>query len=435
MAPGAQQPPSYGPYGQAQTPSYGPSPASYPGAYGGAPAPQRPVGPTPPYAGASYGTGPTPPYAGGQQPQHGAYAPAGAYGPGQMYGAPVPPGPGNKRKSKTPMVLGIVGGAVVLIIVVIVILANTLGAGPTPAPGPNPVVTGAPVDKAATPEDAITGYFDALAQGNSQQALSYTSTQPSDTTFLTDEVLQATAKDYPITGVAVSVEDSMDTFAYGTATYNLGDHMVSWHFNMEKFNGVWMLDQAAATVDLSEVAGDLPLKINGVAVDDPTSVTLFPGQYKLTTTNSLLTFGKKPMAVETPDDTYVGDLIDLQLALSSDGTKAIQKAAKAKLDGCLKQKSLKPSGCSYVLTNTTGHKVDTDTIKWKLHSGSDKIEKIKPKLKYDSSTIATANVDISIDFTANTTDGGRMTSILPIHIFTVTADISNPKKILISLGS
>ena len=390
---------------------------------------------------ASYPGAPSP-YPGAPAP-YPSYPPLGTPGPYDPMAAPAygAEGPGSgqppKGGSKTGLILGIVGGVVVLIVIALV-LANVLGGRrpvvPTeqpPTPWPTASATKAPPAGAAAVEAAVKGYFEALAGGHADAALAYSSVAVPDKKFLTDAVLQQMVAAHPITNVTVKVDASIGKdYAFGSATYSLGGTMGKWQFSAKKFNDAWMFNEVTTTVDFSRVAAGVPVKIYGVDVEDPTSVTLFPGVYDVTSGNPMLTFGKTPLTVESPG--WSAGVYNLKLDLSAEGTKALRDAAQAKLDGCLAQKALKPDGCGFSLKDPPGEKIDETTIEWAVKSGSDKLSNVKFRLAYNDPTTASAYAYISIGLTGKSTTGVAVTGTASIS--KVTADLTDSAKIGITFN-
>ena len=415
-------------YPSQPTADFPPVPAGYPA--------QPPVGD---YSAAGYPSQPTAEYppAVGFSPQPGGYAgqppaagypgqPMGGY-PGQPPVAGYPPAAPPKRKSKLPLLLGIVG---VIVVALVVVLAMNLGGNPiTVPPVGDPDNTTAPAPSSSTPEEAVQGFLDALAAGDATKALSYASDQPTDLTFLTDDVLKAMVAAHPITGISVKIEDSGSTYAYGTATYSLGGHRVSWSVDVDKFDDAWMLTDVTGTTDLTELGDSVNVSIYGVSVTNPSSVVLFPGQYDLVADNGMVSFAE-PLVVEQPR--AAGNVYELKPALSADATKKIIQLAEAKLKDCLAQKALVPKGCGFGISDTSGYTVNTSTIKWSLASRSKKMSSIKPELRYNSLTLAEDSTSFSLDFAAKTTNGRSLTGYS--SFYGVTADISDPDNIVITFG-
>ena len=98
-----------------------------------------------------------------------------------------------------------------------------------------------------------------------------------------------------------------------------------------------------------------------------TVVSLFPGVYPVTSARPHLSYGSVTVTVtDLADRAPTGG----KLAISSAGKSAIIKAAKSKYAWCLKQKSVRPSGCGFAVRVPSGVKLRTGTIKWTKRGGA-----------------------------------------------------------------
>jgi len=290
---------------------------------------------------------------------------------GQPYGAPgygqAPPPPPKKKT-----------GLIILICILIVALVGG-GIGAyflffTNKDDPNkPVVAG----QAKTPEAAVRGYLQALAAGNSADALSFAATAPSDTTFLTDDVLAASNAISPITNITV-IKDTTSSSQYATvtATYQIGSQSVNTKFDVTQYGKYYKLDDVVNKVYMIAMFGDgIDLTLNGVAITSgalSSSVSLFPGTYKIDVDNSLLSLTGNQFVVTDP--TSYDDAPDMTLALTSDAATQFADAAKKTLDDCMAEQATLTS-CGFGTAapkNRNGDPIDIDanTIKWTFESGS-----------------------------------------------------------------
>ncbi|MFZ1412266.1 MAG: hypothetical protein WAS07_12465, partial [Micropruina sp.] len=339
------------------------------------------------------------------------HLPPGAYPPGP--GAPVPPKKGGSRT------LIWIGAGVVLLIV----LGLVFGSGLLNriAPASNPVrttssgATVTPPGPAGLASDTVRGYLEALALGNAEQALEHAAERPSDSTFLTAEVLAATNAAAPIT--AVDVTPSLPGAAGPvTASFMVGSTSVTAAFRVTKVDGVFKLVEVAQEVDLSRVAFDsLPLRLAGVAVTSPT-LYLFPGFYPATTSTSYATYGKGLLIRPQLDASASA----LKPSVTSAGIKAVRAAAKKKLSACLKVNSLAPKGCRFGIRIPSSTTIRKSTISWKVISGS--FDKIKPRMVSGDPALITATFSIRLRFDGRDTVGRSWFGYANLH--TLSTDIS-----------
>lgn len=339
---------------------------------------------------------------------------------------------GPKKKSNGPLI-AILAGVVGLIVVIAVVLGVVLTrgrdtTGPDPDPGPNSNTPTEPT-KATKPSDAVQGFLEALAAGDSARALGYASTEPSDKTFLTDAVLAESAKANPISGINVPVVDNEYT-SYISATYTVGKTKVTEDFQVEKAGDEYKLADVASELDLTRARFDtLPMKINGVVVDND-SILLFPGVYSVSTGLPNIAYGTGAITVKSTSG--YNSTSDLQPELTKAGKTAFVAAVKGAIGTCVKQKSLSP-GCGLVVRPTNG-KVTASSIKWTVSSGGT-LSGLDPRLDYEDPSLATGYAGVSVKFSARGTldDGGTGTLETTRSISRVTGDISK-SKIAIKFG-
>ena len=385
----------------------------------------------PPYGQASpppYGQQGPQPY-GQQGPQGpGGPQPYGQQGPGgpQQYGM-YPPGQPPQPKKKGPKLAIIIGAGVLALVLIGTVIGlgvagskdKTSTSDPNQAPAPAP---------AAKPSDAVQGYLQALANGDAQTALSYASTQPADTTFLTNQVLAASNKLAPIANITVPAVD--DEYAYSVdASYTRGGKKVNTSISVQKDGDSWKLRDVAYDLDLgSRLNKSLPMIVNGVQVKSDT-IALFPGSYEFTTGNKNISYGKADVIALNSPSEYPRGLYNLQPTLTSTGKKTFTNALKASIKACMKKKNLKNPGCPNNVTRitTAGVTGKNGTFKWSWQK--DSLDNLKPRLVYDNPAKATASVYLRMKAQGTCKKGGSQGSctITPLSSATPTAKLTADK--------
>lgn len=339
------QPPQGGQYGQ---PGQGGQPGQY-GQPGGIPsAPGTPSGPNP------YMT-----YTG---PESSASANPPPYSP-STYAATPPP-----KKSNTGMIAIICSVAAVVVIGAI-ILGVVLTRG-----------------SSKTASDAVQGYFDAIIANDATTALSYAKVEPTDKTFLTNEVLTASNAAAPITNVKVAKTNERSTYQVAVS-YTIGEQNVNVEIDVEKVGNEWKLDSVATPVDLSRLK--VKPTINGVKATTD-KIFLFIGSYTFATGNKYVDFvdGKNVVRITEPQE-YGGSSVssDLELQLLADGKALMLQKAQESLNACMAKRELKPEGCPfYANPNTTGTTVHMETLKYTAEG--EQFADAKPRLEYDNPLVA-----------------------------------------------
>lgn len=348
------QPPPQGPYGQQPGP-YGQQPQQ-PGPYGQPPQQPNPYGAQPPNQG--YSPIPGQPNQPGQPGGPGGQNPYGGP-PGPPTGPGQPGAGGGAKKSKLPLIIGAAAVALLLIVGIAVAVANRNK--PATVDTPTTTQSSAPVSMKAS--DAVRGYLEALAANDAERALSYLEDPPVDRTFVTQAILETSAKKAAITGI--DVPEVTDKYAYKVPVkYMMGDQAVSEDFSVSEAGGTYKLTRAVTELDLGYQRDDtLPMLINGVEVKED-KVYLFPGNYAFTTTSKWVTYGDKAELTLTGPSDY--DSPRLTPTINSAGKAAFLKATKTAFDKCLAQHKLAPSGCPNRVSLRKGQKVTESTIRWSL---------------------------------------------------------------------
>jgi hypothetical protein len=368
----------------------------------GYPQQQAPGGPP---AGSGYSFGPFAPdeqtaeWQG--EPAPGPYgSPPGPYGTG-----PAQPGPPPKGKGKILIIVGAASLAVILMAVVAVVVATR--AGPAANLGGNTSTQGQQTNPsqgsgpqgAVRPSDAVAGYLQALAAGDAVAALSYAADPAPTGPLLTNGVLVESGERAALTEIQVPVVDDQNATSV-SATYTLGDSAVSESFDVVKVSDTWKLSRAVKDLDINFiVGGPVPVKINGVTVDQD-SVAVLPGSYSFTTGLPYVGYGSKNVVlVKSP---YVeADTYRIQSQLTNSGEKAVISAAKKRYNRCLDINSLKPKNCPIKFDSKYSYK--KSTINWQ-QIGGDPFRKAKVTL---DGTQARVEIPLKLKLTASCSSQGR----------------------------
>ncbi|MFT4219618.1 MAG: hypothetical protein QM611_03765 [Microbacterium sp.] len=360
------------------------------------PAPQQPYGQQPYPQQAPYAAPPTG-YAGQQPaPDYPGHAPQGAQPPAERKGL-----------SKGALI-GIIGGGaalVAIIVVVAVALTSLLSGGGQPAANPGGG-EGEPV--ATTPDAVVTGYLEALAASDAEQALSYVESPPADLTFLTDEVLQASNARAPITGISVTAPTNAEFSVEVQATYSIGDEQVSTTFNVSDYDddGTWSMSAGTSDIQLGSRVEGLEVTLNGVALTG-LDVTVFPGSYEVATTSEAFTIeGASTFTVREPFD--YPSLSDMEVTLSKSGLKQFRQLIKKDVSTCLKSKKRKAGcGLSVPATLSDGTKIVQGTVKRTLTADAkSNLKSLKPQESYTDPMRVTSEYIGGVNMQATCVKGG-----------------------------
>jgi hypothetical protein len=330
--------------------------------------------------------------------------PSGWYGRAQMPPAPPPPGRGPRNTNKILIIVGAAALAVILIAVIAVVVATSGKPATSPQGGQgtagkqtNPSQGGA--QPTSRPSDAVSAYLQAIAAGDATAALSYAADPAPTGQLLTNEVLAASLKRAPLTGIDVPVVEDQNAKSV-SASYTLGSSDVSESFDVVKVGDMWKIGRAVKDLDISFlVSGSIPVKINGIKVTDE-SVAVLPGSYAFTTGQPYVGYGSKNVVlVKSP---YVeADTYQIQSQLTKAGKKAVISATKKSFNKCLHQHSLNPSNCPQKFNSKYSYK--KSTITWS-RSGRDPFR--KPEVSF-SENQARIQIPIDLKLSGSCTYQGR----------------------------
>lgn len=331
--------------------------------------------------------------------------------------------PERRRKSYMWILVGLL--AVSLVVALVGLLMFISAKKPTDEPT-TPEIT-------QTPSEVVQAYLEALAGGHASEALTYSKTVPSETILMTDEFLQQSLAEHPMTNIVVPTDQTIESPAEIFATYDLGEQKVEAHFTVQLYENGWLLDRGFLPLNVSELVGiGVRLKLNDVDLGTATTtVNLLPGTYTFTSLDPMLTVANGTFVLEYPETTPT---YSMAMALSDDAIKAIQAAAKAKMKWCLTQKSLQPDGCGFGFAGVADGSINPDTISWSYANKAPKFANIKPELDGTSLTSAVASFSVKVTFQALSEDRANMyqqdSSFKKLH-----ADFTNPNNIIVTFGT
>jgi hypothetical protein len=394
---------SNNPYGGSQRPMPGQGLGSGPeqplSPYG---YPQQPSPGGPPTS-SGYSFGPVAPdeqttewYSGAEPDPYGS-PPPGSYVPGP--GEPTPP---RRGRAKILIIIGAAALAVILMAVLAVVVATRSGlAGNTGSSTQRQQTQsqGAAPQNAPRPSDAVMGYLQALAAGDAVAALSFAADPAPTGPLLTNEVLAKSGERADLTDIQVPVVDDQNATSV-SATYSLGNSAVSESFDVVKVADTWKLSRTVKDLDIGFiVGGSVPVKINGVEVDQD-SVAVLPGSYTFSTGLPYVGYGSKNVVlVKSP---YVeADTYRIQSQLTKSGEKAVISAARKSYHNCLDANSLSPKNCP--MNFKSKYSYNKSTITWR-QVGNDPFRKAKVSL---SGTQASIEVPLNLRLTGSCTYQGR----------------------------
>ena len=215
---------------------------------------------------------------------------------------------------------------------------------------------------AATPQQAVTGYLDALVASDADRALAYALNRPTDTTLLTREMLEASHRAGALSVVNVPVVEGGES-ATVPAEVKFGETAATITFALTRIDAGWRLGQVTSTIDPGPMPAELGATVNGQPLTNPQHIEVFPGVYLFAEKLPELSFGGAGVTVAAVgEDVRAG----LQPTLTEAGEKRASNAAAAALKSCLTKKSPTPAGCPNSVAIGKDQKLDPKTIKWTL---------------------------------------------------------------------
>ncbi len=224
---------------------------------------------------------------------------------------------------------------------------------------PQPGTSGLP---SATPQQAVTGFLDALVAADADRALEYALNRPADTRLLTKEMLDASQRVAPLSVVNVPEVSGGEAVSV-PAEVRFGNEAATIALTATRTEAGWRVAQVTSTIDPGPLPSELGTTLNGQPLPDPAHLEVFPGSYVFREKLREISFDDNRLTVSAVgEDIRAG----LQPVLTEAGEKRANKTAAAGLNRCLAKRDPAPKGCPNSVTIEKGQKVDTKSIRWSL---------------------------------------------------------------------
>jgi hypothetical protein len=274
-----------------------------------------------------------------------------------------------------------------------------------------------------TAGDAVMGYLQALARGDANKALSYSTDKPASMELLTDDILKRQIDKWPITDIQILDDSSADGgigFAQVHVSAKFGDQTSIVTMSVTLNGRDWKLDHAVIKIETQNAGANINQSLRTVTVfGKPANGTLcvFPGWVDTGSSNPNLSVTAKPMLLDHLA-TYGGAAFgtDVQVELSDDGNNAILAAVSNALAQCQKSSSLHPPGCPVEVMDPT---LVDGTVVWGLAD----ISKVKIDMFDEYRMQAMFSGEITIPLSGQVRTGGTKIGTVSAYV-AGTADMT-----------
>ena len=219
--------------------------------------------------------------------------------------------------------------------------------------------------QAATPQETVQAYFDALIAGDIQRALSLGDTggtgQP---TLITPDAFARTRELAPITNFEIHTDDPTATDV--EVSYDLEGKRETTSVKLIRLEtGNYQMARTTVSVQLQLLGGqNLPVFVNGQRVDPEVPLEVVPGRYELSTGLPYISFPETNnltiRSLAYTDTTIVA----VSPQLTDEGRDQLMQAARRSLTDCLATKEVQPVGCPFGIR--VNRAFNRDTVVWTL---------------------------------------------------------------------
>lgn len=206
------------------------------------------------------------------------------------------------------------------------------------------------------PATVVTTYLEAIADADATTALGQLAQVPGDRSFLTDEMLRASAGHAPIAQISVlrphpRTPDPLHLDV--TATFSVGGTPATATFPLVRtgLDSPWRLGRGTLEVVMPPAADGLVVTVNGQAVGADV-IEVFPGTYELaSTTPAFVLRGGTVQTLVDPASTSPA-FTDIRAELTDSGLATFRTAVADAVHVCVAATSL-AAGCGLDLPPTT----------------------------------------------------------------------------------
>lgn len=273
--------------------------------------------------------------------------------------------------------------------------------------------------KQYSPQEAVRGYLEALAQGRAEEALSYGAGPDAGESevLLEQSSYDAMPAASRPSDIRILTEDPLATEI--RVQYRLSGETVSTMMRVIRGeNDSYALERTTVTISMKVVGSEnLPVQLNGVPIEPQLSLAVFPGTYRPSTGLAMIAFPEaEPITIASLG---YSDTVDFPVnpELTPEGAVGFEQAARESLVRCLESEELAPAGCPNEIS--ASRPVVPGSITWELLSEEKVWALFKPSLSPVDQTRATATLSMVVRATLDYTDGtssGKSDSVSNVKV-------------------
>lgn len=260
---------------------------------------------------------------------------------------------------------------------------------------------------ASTPDAAVEGFLNAVADADADAALGYLQNSPSDTTLLTDDVLSVSDEEAPLSDIDVEApSNSSDNYADVNATFTVGDTSASYTFYVMSTDGgsTWGVDNG--TVDITNLpdVGDATLTANDVELESSSATAFVGTSLTLGLESENFSLGEDSTLVVS--DSYV-DTTNLELSLTEDAEERWREAIQAAVEECLDSND-REAGCGLDLPeDMDGIGIVEGSVERSISSSDEQtLSQLTPRLDFSNPNLVSPEYfSMSVDTQVEGSDG------------------------------
>ena len=255
-----------------------------------------------------------------------------------------------------------------------------------------------------TPQETVRGYLEALEEGDIEAALAFGPLAGAGSrALLTPAAHAAMPEESRPTNIAIATTDPRATEV--AVTYTVAGEDVNTAIRVIRLeNGSYELLRSTVTIQLEVVGGDdLPVLVNGIAVDHTSPLEVVPGTYTLSTGLPFIAFqDPRPITILSLAHTDISPF-PVSPELTDAGQAALLKAAQASLAECVASTEIAPKGCPNAIDAPKS--VVPGSVSWTLLNRAVVWQEFKPTLSPLDQTVAQATLALHLNVTMRYTDG------------------------------